>query len=410
MNNAFENFLWEDYPSINTALDQENLNKMNRGIHEIDNRVISLDETKATKIEVSDLFKEVGYEKQTGIITFTRKNGATVTIDTPMEKIQTGIYYNPETEKLVLPLIDGTSMEVDLSRLMKFDEFIDSDTIAFSVNANGTITAIVKNGSITEEHLRPDYLADIKVEAAKAESSSSSAEDYAKQAESYAVGTGNARPNEAKDNAKSYAEDAKDYAESWRGFVVTQAEYSALVDSGQVKDDQPYYITDADNSLSEATETTPGIVIVDSELSETSENPVQNKAVTSAIDEVREQESAFSQPRGVYAGNIDYLYSSDSAGMYWFNAGEASGTFPASGYFALDVIPAGNGVSVHIAVMYTGDGVAVKAYIRMYVNNVWSEWRDLTGDYMRGKELTQEQYDVLPETEKMNGTVYFITD
>ena len=166
---------WKNYPSDETPLNEQNLNKQDIALDEIDNRVIILDNTKATKVEVSPLFKEVEYDEQTGIITFTRKNGATVTIDTPMEKIALNIYYDPVTEMLTLPLIDGTQMQVDLSRLITEYEFVDSDTIAFSIKPDGKVTAIVKEGSIEEKHLRPDYLADIKVEAAKAEASATAA-------------------------------------------------------------------------------------------------------------------------------------------------------------------------------------------------------------------------------------------
>ena len=212
---------WKDYSSDDTPLNAHNLNHMEIGIDEIDNRVIILDETKATKLEISEFFKEVYYDERTGIITFTRKNGATITIDTPMEKIQTGIYYNPDSEKLVLPLIDGTSIEVDLSRIMKFDEFIDSETIAFSVKPNGTVTAIIKEGSIEGKHLRPDYLADIHLEAVEAaeaalfsSESAKRAESFGLMAESYAHGRTGRRPGEDSDNAEYYSNQAKSYYEN----------------------------------------------------------------------------------------------------------------------------------------------------------------------------------------------------
>lgn len=175
MNKAYQRTEWENYPSDKSPINERNLNNIEAGVDEIDNRVIVLDNTKATKVEVSPLFKEVEYNEQTGIITFTRKNGATVTIDTPMEKIALNIYYDPVTEMLTLPLVDGTQMQVDLSRLITEYEFLDSETIAFSVNVDGEITAIVKEGSIEEKHLRPDYLAEIKVEAGKAETSAANA-------------------------------------------------------------------------------------------------------------------------------------------------------------------------------------------------------------------------------------------
>jgi len=175
MTKAHENIGWENKPSDKSPINKRNLNKMDYSIDVIDDRVIVLDSTKATKVEVSPLIKEVAYDEKTGIITFTRKNGATFTIDTPMEKIALNIYYDPVTEMLTLPLVDGTYMEVDLSRLITEFEFLDSETIAFSVRADGKVTAIVKEGSIEEKHLRPNYLADIKVEAGKAQASAAAA-------------------------------------------------------------------------------------------------------------------------------------------------------------------------------------------------------------------------------------------
>ena len=204
---------WENFPSDKTAVDEINLNHMEIGIDEIDNRVVILDETKATKLEVSELFRDVSLDLQSGIITFTRKNGATVVIDTPMEKIQTGIYYDPVTEMLTLPLIDGTTMGVDLSRLITEYEFLDSDTIAFSVNVDGKVTAIIKEGSIQEKHLRPDYLADIRVEQGKAQLSAEKSEEFAKLSESYTHGGTGIREDEDTDNAMEYARQAKESAD-----------------------------------------------------------------------------------------------------------------------------------------------------------------------------------------------------
>lgn len=197
---------WENYPSDKTALNEQNLNHMEIGIDVIDDRVVMLDDVKASKVEISELFKEVSYDELTGIITFTRKNGATLTIDTPMEKIQTGIYYDPVTEMLTLPLIDGTTIGVDLSRLITEYDFSDSDTIALSVSAEGKVTAIIKEGSIEERHLRPDYLADIHIESERAAFS-------AVEAESWARGGTGTRPGEDLDNAMEYARQAKESAD-----------------------------------------------------------------------------------------------------------------------------------------------------------------------------------------------------
>lgn len=213
MNKAHQLKNWENYPSMNTPLNAQNLNQIDVSVGIIDDRVIVLDETKASKVEISTLFSEVSYDEQTGIITFTRKSGATVTIDTPMEKIALNIYYDPVTEMLTLPLIDGTQMEVDLSRLITEYEFLDSDTIAFSVGVDGKVSAIVKEGSIEEKHLRPDYLADIKVETENAKTSAISAAESAVKSKSYAVGGTGTREEEDSDNAMEYARQAKESAD-----------------------------------------------------------------------------------------------------------------------------------------------------------------------------------------------------
>lgn len=171
MNKAHSAINWENYPSDETPLNESNLNKMDAAIGVIDDRVITLDTTKATKAEVATLVADVTFEESTGIITITKKNGSKVTIDTQMEKIAVNFTYNPTTQQIILTLIDGTKQYIDLSALITQYEFLDSDTVAFYIDKDGKVSAIVKEGSIEEKHLEPNYLAKIKVEVAKAESS-----------------------------------------------------------------------------------------------------------------------------------------------------------------------------------------------------------------------------------------------
>lgn len=175
MNKAHSAINWENYPSDETPLNERNLNKMDGSIDIIDDRVITLDTMKATKAEVATLVADVTFEESTGIITITKKNGSKVTIDTQMEKIAINFDYNPTTQQIILTLIDGTKQYIDLSALITQYEFLDSDTVAFYIDKDGKVSAIVKEGSIEEKHLEPNYLAKIKVEVAKAESSQQAA-------------------------------------------------------------------------------------------------------------------------------------------------------------------------------------------------------------------------------------------
>lgn len=175
MNKAHVPINWENYPSDETPLNERNLNKMDSAIGIIDDNVVTLDATKATKTEVATLVADVTFEESTGIITITKKNGSKITIDTQMEKIAINFDYNPTTQQIILTLIDGTKQYIDLSALITQYEFLDSDTVAFYIDKDGKVSAIVKEGSIEEKHLEPNYLAKIKVEVTKAESSQQAA-------------------------------------------------------------------------------------------------------------------------------------------------------------------------------------------------------------------------------------------
>ena len=89
--------------------------------------------------------------------------------------------------------------------------------MAFTIGTDGKVSAVVKEGSIEEKHLEPNYLAKIKVEAAKAETSRADAAASATKAESYAVGGTGSREGEDSDNAKYYYQQAKDVSEGLKG-------------------------------------------------------------------------------------------------------------------------------------------------------------------------------------------------
>jgi hypothetical protein len=133
--------------------------------------------------EAQLLVKSLTFNKSTGVFTVTYFNGTTYTIDTLLEKLAVNFDFDASTQQLVIILDDGTKKYADLSALITQYEFVDSDTLAFSVDANGKVTAIVKEGSIKEKHLQPNYLADIKTVQAQAEQQANRAEASADKAE-----------------------------------------------------------------------------------------------------------------------------------------------------------------------------------------------------------------------------------
>lgn len=221
MNKCYYRIEWKNYPSDETPLNEQNLNKIDVAVDEIDNRIISLDSTKFDKSEAQLLVKYIEYDENNGIFKITHYNGASYTIDTLLEKLAVNFDYDYQTQQLIIELSDGEIKYVDLSALITQYEFLDSETVAFSVDNGGKVTAIVKEGSIEGKHLSPDYLADIKVESAKAEASATKAGEKANNSaqgallsKSYSDGDSGIRDGEATDNARYYSEQAKKYFEN----------------------------------------------------------------------------------------------------------------------------------------------------------------------------------------------------
>lgn len=198
MQKIYSRINWENFPSEKTAVNESNLNKMDLAIDNLDDRVVAMDASKVDLTRANELVEEILWDESNGTLTVVKMNGSRAVIDTKLEKLAVNFTYNPQTQQLAITLDDGTVQNVDLSALITEYEFLDSDTIAFEIT-DGKIKAIVKNGSITEDKLQPNFLADIKVESAKAVNSAT-----------------NAKASET--NAAKSATDAKDSADRVQGI------------------------------------------------------------------------------------------------------------------------------------------------------------------------------------------------
>lgn len=223
MANGYNKIYARNYWVNNTppAINEVNLNNLENGVNTLDDRVVTLDKTKLDQTTANTMVKDVTFDEPTGIFTVTKLNGTTFTIDTKLEKITTNWTYDKDSQQIVLTLDDGTKQYIDLSALITQYEFLDSDTITFVISAEGKVKAIIKNGSITGDMLEPNYLANVTVQASKAETSANasaqSASDSAynaKLSQSYSIGGSGIRSEEETDNAKYYNEQASLSADS----------------------------------------------------------------------------------------------------------------------------------------------------------------------------------------------------
>lgn len=177
MNKVYTRIIWENFPSEKTALNETNLNRMDLALDNLDNRVIEMNSTKVSVEQANQLVKEIRYDESTGKIEVEKMNGSIAVIDTKLEKLAVNFSYDSTNQKLVIVLDDGTKQYVDLSELITEYEFQDGEIVYFTVK-DGKVCADIKDGSISEEKLRPNFLADIKVQV-------STSEQYAGQAKGY---------------------------------------------------------------------------------------------------------------------------------------------------------------------------------------------------------------------------------
>ena len=207
MQKAYNRIIWHNKPDTRSPINESNLNRIDIGLNTVDDRVITLDTTKANQTDLLTCVASIGFNQSTGILTITLQNGTSTTIDTGLSKLAVNFDYDddptsPHYEQLVLEMKDGTYKYIDLSALINQFEFDNTTTVAFTVDSQtGHISAIVPDGSITESKLQPNFLADCRTEKtqaqaarAGAETAESNAEDFKEDAEAWANGEINGVP------------------------------------------------------------------------------------------------------------------------------------------------------------------------------------------------------------------------
>lgn len=217
---------------LTTPLGKTNLNRMDSAIKTLDDRIVEictetirLDTAKADKSQLNNMVTNWTVDNATGIVTLTKYNGTHVAINTALNKLAVNFVYDAVNQQLIITQSDGTKQYVDMSALITQYEFLNSDTVAFTVQPDGKVKADVIDGSITQEKLSPDILALITTSTGTIEEYLQQAQQYvedsaynAKLSQSYAIGGSGVRDIEDTDNSKYYKEQAEGYSNSAKEY------------------------------------------------------------------------------------------------------------------------------------------------------------------------------------------------
>lgn len=220
---AFQRIFWKNRPYTDTPLGESKLLPMDASIDTIDDRVVTLQSTKAEQSDFLTALKNIQYNPSTGVFTITKFNDSSFTIDTDIEKIAINFDYDDDPtsahyQQLIITLDDGTVKYVDLSALITEYEFGNTSTINFTVSGStGIVTANIINGSITSDHLAPSVTAAINAAV-------NSAEAHAEDSEAWARGTKDGTPvpstaDQYQNNSKYYSELSEDSAEDSEAYA-----------------------------------------------------------------------------------------------------------------------------------------------------------------------------------------------
>lgn len=151
--------------------------------------------------------KNVEYNSTTGVLTFTRHDNTTITVDLPVEEIVSRGYYDSLSQDLVLVLASGQEIRIPASGLIDDYTGTTSATIQVVVSANNEITCNIVSGSISKTLLTTELQNEI---------------------------TGKANASDVYNKVDS----DNRYLQNSKIVILTQAEYDAL----ETKDATVYYL------------------------------------------------------------------------------------------------------------------------------------------------------------------------
>nr|DAK01877.1 MAG TPA: Head fiber protein [Caudoviricetes sp.] len=202
--NAFDKFPQLNMDKHNALVDLLITLGIDSIVDDLDSRYTKTETDTKISTETNNLIEKIEFTVDDGKFKITTKGGKKTVIDTVLEKVPASFELVTESGKQYLKVTnqDGTSSKTDVSALFNVYRFEDSDTIDFTESPTYTVTAIIKNNSITLDHLSLAAVSTLEGYVSSAAGSATAAAGSATEAETSA------------NNASTFAQSAKGYSES----------------------------------------------------------------------------------------------------------------------------------------------------------------------------------------------------
>lgn len=252
MQKAYSRINWENDPSTNTPINENNLNKMDKAIDEIDNRVISLSgyETRASESA------ENAYTSETNAKTY-------------LEQAQLSATNSRESETNALEYAETSKTYSESAKISEQNaNTSETNALSYSNNAKAYSEEIESKIEETETFVQnaSSYANSAEINASNSRTSAENASQsaiessnnaqlseeysetsslYATKSQSYAVGGTNTRTDEDVDNAKYYYEQTKQISQGINGIVPMGTIMFSDIPTSDIVENSMYNVSDS---------------------------------------------------------------------------------------------------------------------------------------------------------------------
>lgn len=109
----------------------------------------------------NNFIKNIEYDNDTGVMTFTRNDNTILTVDLPIENMVESGSYDGDAKELILNLVSGETINIPATGLVGDYNGSDTDSISTTISADNIISATIRGNGVDRTHLSTELQASI---------------------------------------------------------------------------------------------------------------------------------------------------------------------------------------------------------------------------------------------------------